>query len=95
MKIDAISTYSCSWRVIYFSKSFVENQFPRMLVSAETIEEKAVTLKLSNHLNYRSTQKKKYSCKKIYWWSKPSCSIGCAGRRESLKDALRSSLGEM
>lgn len=45
------------------------NQFPRMLVSAETIEEKAgaLNLKTEQPLNYRSIQKEKpFAAVKIY-----------------------------
>ncbi|MCG6578657.1 transcription-repair coupling factor, partial [Acinetobacter baumannii] len=78
------------------------NQFPRMLVSAETIEEKAGALNLKTEqppkLPVDPKKEKPFSAVKKYIdeANHPVLLVAeSAGRRESLKDALRSSLGEI
>ncbi|MBR7735180.1 transcription-repair coupling factor [Acinetobacter nosocomialis] len=78
------------------------NQFPRMLVSAETIEEKAGALNLKTEqppkLPVDPKKEKPFAAVKKYIdeANHPVLLVAeSAGRRESLKDALRSSLGEI
>lgn len=78
------------------------NQFPRMLVSAEIIEEKAGALNLKTEqppkLPVDPKKEKPFSAVKKYIdeANHPVLLVAeSAGRRESLKDALRSSLGEI
>ncbi|MEQ1451525.1 transcription-repair coupling factor [Acinetobacter seifertii] len=78
------------------------NQFPRMLVSAETIEEKAGALNLKTEqppkLPVDPKKEKPFATVKKYIdeANHPVLLVAeSAGRRESLKDALRSSLGEI
>jgi len=78
------------------------NQFPRMVVSAETIEEKAGALNLKTEqppkLPVDPKKEKPFSAVKKYIdeANHPVLLVAeSAGRRESLKDALRSSLGEI
>lgn len=78
------------------------NQFPRMLVSAEVVEEKAGALNLKTEqppkLPVDPKKEKPFTAVKKYIddANHPVLLVAeSAGRRESLKDALRSSLGEI